>query len=177
MVVRPVVRRDIRGWFAETWKESRFEWAGLRAAFVQDNASASRAGTIRGLHYQAPPAEQIKLVRCTAGIILDVAVDIRHGSPTFGGWHAEILSAENHTAVWIPAGFAHGFCALTDDARVEYKCSAEYREALAFGIRWNDPALGIPWPCSNPVLSDADARWPLLADAPEHFSMADFVTK
>lgn len=168
-VVRPTIHRDERGWFMESWHAADFALLGQHADFVQDNLSMSHEGVVRGLHFQAPPAEQTKLVRCVEGCILDVALDIRHGSPTFGKWHAETLSARNGLAMWIPPGFAHGFMALTEGATVAYKCDKHYSPALAMGVRWNDPSLAIPWP-KDVTVSKADASWPTLADLPKYFT-------
>lgn len=168
-VVTPDIHRDERGWFMESWNSVAFGFLGLRAHFGQDNISMSHDGVVRGLHFQAPPAEQTKLVRCVEGCILDVALDIRHGSPTFGKWHAETLSARNGLAMWIPPGFAHGFMALTEGATVAYKCDKHYSPALARGVRWNDPSLAIPWP-EGATVSRADASWPTLAGLTKCFT-------
>ena len=168
-IVRPTIHRDERGWFMESWNAADFALLGLRADFVQDNLSLSHEGVVRGLHFQAPPAEQTKLIRCVEGCILDIALDIRHGSPTFGQWHAETLSARNGIAMWIPPGFAHGFAALAEGATVAYKCDKHYSPALAMGVCWDDPALAIPWP-KGAIVSKADASWPILADLTKCFT-------
>ena len=163
--IDPVVRGDDRGWFTETYKRSEFAEHGISVQFVQDNHSRSvHGGVLRGLHYQLPPAAQGKLVRCTAGRMFDVAVDVRPESPTFGKWASEELTAQNHRMLWIPEGFAHGFCTLADGTEVEYKVTAEYDPERERVIRWNDPALGIQWPLDNPTLSPKDAAAPTLKE-------------
>lgn len=166
-VIRFLTRRhgDARGWFAETWSETRFRAAGVDCRFVQDNHSRSEAaGVVRGLHFQAPPVAQAKLVRCLRGAILDVAVDIRVGSPTFGRSAAVELSETNGEQLFIPAGFAHGFATLTPGAEVAYKTSAPYSPAHEGGLAWDDPALGLAWPvdAATAELSDRDRTWPRL---------------
>ena len=155
ITIKPDVHGDARGFFLETWHAERYEAAGIKAQFVQDNQSRSQRGTLRGLHAQLDPA-QGKLVRCVAGQIWDVAVDARRGSPTFGKFVAATLSGENFHQLWIPAGFLHGFCVLSDIADVEYKCTAPYRPEGEIAVAWNDPALAIPWPIGIPTLSDRD---------------------
>ncbi|MFN3992620.1 MAG: dTDP-4-dehydrorhamnose 3,5-epimerase [Tabrizicola flagellatus] len=156
---------DARGWFTETWNASRMAEAGLDLTFVQDNHSFSAAkGTLRGLHFQRPPRAQDKLVRCSRGAILDVAVDIREGSPTYGRWVAVELTADNGRQLLVPKGFLHGFVSLTDDTEVQYKCTDFYSPDDDGAVRWDDPALGIDWGISAPILSDKDARAPLLAE-------------
>lgn len=158
--------RDPRGWFRETYNGRAFADAGIGVAFVQDNESCSvQTGTIRGLHYQLPPFAQAKLVRVLQGAILDVAVDLRIGSPTFGRHVAVRLDASRDDALFIAAGFAHGFCTLSDNAIVSYKCSTLYAPSYERGIRWDDPALGIRWPVASDhaVVSQKDAAWPPLA--------------
>jgi dTDP-4-dehydrorhamnose 3,5-epimerase len=164
VLIEPKVFGDDRGFFLETYNASRFREAGIVAAFVQDNHSRSASGVLRGLHYQEPNA-QGKLVRCTRGSMWDVAVDIRNGSPTFGRWYAVELSEENKRMLWVPPGFAHGFCALTEACEVLYKCTNLYDPASQRGILWNDPQLGIPWPIRDPLLSPKDAAAPRLKDA------------
>ena len=163
LVIRTSLFRDHRGSFRETWQADRYAEHGIPGTFVQDNAAVSRRGVLRGLHYQLPDP-QGKLVGVLAGAVYDVAVDIRHGSATFGQWIARELSAENGRQLWIPAGFAHGYLVLSDTAVLAYKCTTPYRGEAARAIAWNDPQLAIPWPCTDPVLSDADARAPRLAD-------------
>ncbi|MDQ2066240.1 dTDP-4-dehydrorhamnose 3,5-epimerase [Xinfangfangia sp. CPCC 101601] len=170
LILTPRRFGDARGWFMETYNASRMAEAGIRVDWVQDNQSFSAAkGTLRGLHYQRPPHAQDKLVRCTRGAILDVAVDFREGSPRFGQWAAVELTAENGRQLLVPKGFLHGFVTLTDDTEVQYKCSALYAPDCDGAVRWDDPELGIDWGVSNPVLSDKDQAAPLLADAPRPF--------
>lgn len=164
LVIEPNVYADARGFFMETYHAERFVHAGIHAQFVQDNHSRSARSVLRGLHYQEPNA-QGKLVRCTSGAIFDVAVDIRVGSPHFGKWFGIELTEENKKMLWIPAGFAHGLCALTDDADVVYKCTALYDPASDRSILWNDPDIGIDWPIREPLLSPKDAAAPRLNDA------------
>lgn len=157
---------DHRGFFAETYSRRAYAALGVEALFVQDNHSLSAAqGTVRGLHFQAPPHAQAKLVRCGRGSILDVAVDIRRGSSTFGHWVGYTLSAENGAQLYIPAGFAHGFATLEPDSEIIYKCSDYYAPETEGALRWDDPDIGIEWHLTGePVLSDKDAIAPLLAD-------------
>jgi len=157
---------DSRGFFSETYSARRFAEAGLAEAFVQDNHSLSaRRGTVRGLHCQIAPGVQGKLVRVVKGAVWDVAVDLRHGSPTYGGFVSSVLSAENWAQLWIPGGFLHGFCTLEPDTEVIYKVTAEYDRAAERGVLWNDPDLALPWPVKpeEAVLSEKDARLPRLA--------------
>jgi dTDP-4-dehydrorhamnose 3,5-epimerase len=163
-LIEPRVFSDVRGWFFECWNQREFAESGLDAVFVQDNHSRSRRHTVRGLHYQAPPHAQAKLVRVVAGEIYDVIVDIRHGSPTYGEWQAFILSDENRRMLYIPTGFAHGFAVLSEQAEVVYKCSDFYAPDAGRGILWNDPELDIDWPVADPVLSEQDSNHPTLAD-------------
>jgi dTDP-4-dehydrorhamnose 3,5-epimerase len=167
LVLTPARHEDERGVFSETYSERAFAAAGIRCPFVQDNQSLSRlAGTIRGLHYQSLPSAQAKLVRVAQGSIYDVAVDIRRTSPTFGKFVAVELSAANGFQLFIPEGFAHGFCTTEDATLVLYKVSAPYSPAHDRGILWSDPSLAIPWPVTPDaaILSDKDRRHPLLAD-------------
>ena len=173
-ILRITPRRfgDSRGWFAETWNRARLAEAGFDQDFVQDNHSFSRErGTIRGLHCQVAPFVQGKLVRCVRGAIWDVAVDIRRGSPTYGHHVAAELSAENGAQLWIPGGFLHGFCTLTEAAEVVYKVTAPYDRASERGVIWNDPEIGLAWPVAPEaaVLSDKDAVLPRLADCETWF--------
>jgi dTDP-4-dehydrorhamnose 3,5-epimerase len=154
--VEPLVHQDERGFFLEVFHAGKFEAQGLALAFVQDNHSQSRRGTLRGLHVQTR-APQGKLVRCVEGEIWDVAVDVRIGSPGFGRWHGERLSDSNFHQLWIPPGFAHGFCVLSERAQVEYKCTTLYDPESDLAIAWNDPVLAVSWPLDAPVLSDKDA--------------------
>ena len=165
LVFEPKVFGDERGFFMETWREDRYEAAGLPARFVQDNLSFSRRGVLRGLHFQNPD-QQGKLVYVLQGEVYDVAVDIRVGSPTFGEWTAVILSAENKRQFYIPEGFAHGFLVTSDTALFAYKCTATYNAKAEAGVLWNDPQIGIEWPVEVPVLSEKDLAVPPLAEMP-----------
>lgn len=169
LLIEPEVHRDSRGWFCETYKRSEFARFGLEAPLVQENHSFSVAGVLRGLHYQNPPRAQGKLVRAVAGEIFDVAVDIRKDSCTYKRWVAVHLSAENRRMLYIPPGFAHGFCVVSEAAEVVYQTTEEYAPELEAGIRWNDPELGIEWPVRQPILSPRDATLPLLAEADNQF--------
>lgn len=169
ILVKPKVFFDARGFFLESYKFSEFRENGIECRFVQDNHSKSVAGVIRGLHYQNPPMAQAKLVRVIKGEIFDVAVDIRKGSPYFKKWVGVILSEENKYMLYIPEGFAHGFCVLSKEAEVVYKCSHEYDPNLEGGIVWNDPEIGITWPIENPIISSKDQKWPYLNYALNHF--------
>jgi dTDP-4-dehydrorhamnose 3,5-epimerase len=167
LLIEPRAYEDNRGLFFESYNTRAFaEIAGHDLTFVQDNQSVSRKGVLRGLHYQMPPHAQGKLVRVAFGEVFDVIVDVRKSSPTFGRWVGEFLGAANRRQLWIPAGFAHGFLALTEGAEVLYKTTDFYHHAAERAIRWDDPAIGIAWPTEiPPVLSDKDAAAPLLADA------------
>jgi len=165
LLVKPSVFKDERGFFLETYKAGDFERAGIKENFVQDNHSGSSKGVLRGLHYQKRPAVQGKLVRCTLGSILDVAVDIRKDSPGFGKWSAVELSAANAHMLYLPPGFAHGFLVLSDRAEIMYKCTGEFSPAHDAGIRWNDPDVGIKWGITDPLLSAKDRVLPFLKDA------------
>lgn len=167
---------DERGYFAEIFRQRDFNEHADPTAFVQENESLSaKVGTIRGLHFQTDPHAQGKLVRCTAGAIFDVAVDLRTGSPTYGQWAAVELSPAKGNLFWIPAGFAHGFCTLLPDTVVNYKVTAYYAPECDKGVRWDDPAIGIDWPSvADPdTLSAKDRVQPLLADLPACFAMPD----
>jgi dTDP-4-dehydrorhamnose 3,5-epimerase len=165
VLIEPKLFRDARGFVLESYKHSEFLAAGLDLRFVQENHSCSAHGVLRGLHYQRPPHAQAKLIRVVSGEVFDVAVDIREGSPTFGKWIGVSLSAANNRLLYIPAGFAHGFCVVSDQAEVVYKTTAEYAPQSEHGARWDDPALGIAWPISDVTLSDRDRRWPGLIGA------------
>jgi dTDP-4-dehydrorhamnose 3,5-epimerase len=175
VIVEPAVFGDDRGWFYESFSEARFNAAlddiGLPPAprFVQDNHSSSKAGVLRGLHYQLPPQAQGKLVRVVQGAAWDVAVDIRPGSATFGRWFGLELNADNKRQLWIPAGYAHGFVALQDDTHFLYKTTDVWSKACERAIRWDDPAIAIAWPIpaglAAPLVAPKDAAAPLLADA------------
>jgi dTDP-4-dehydrorhamnose 3,5-epimerase len=164
LLIEPRVFGDDRGFFMETYRADVLREAGITDAFVQDNHSRSARGVLRGLHYQEPNA-QGKLVRCTRGAIFDVAVDIRRGSPSFGRWFGLELSDANKRMLWIPPGFAHGFCALEDHSDLVYKCTTLYDAASDRSIFWNDPDIGIGWPIEEPILSAKDAAAPRLRDA------------
>jgi dTDP-4-dehydrorhamnose 3,5-epimerase len=166
VVVDPVVHRDSRGFFLETYNERRYREAGITATFVQDNHSRSAKGTVRGLHFQVRRM-QGKLVRAVAGEMFDVAVDVRRGSPTFGRWVGVNLSAENFRQIYIPPGFAHGFCVVSEVGEVEYKCTELYEAADELVIAWNDPQIGIDWPAAEPLLSAKDKAAPRLAEVLE----------
>jgi dTDP-4-dehydrorhamnose 3,5-epimerase len=172
-IMTPPIFRDDRGFFSETYNAAALASAGINATFVQDNQSLSRAkGVIRGLHYQVAPRAQGKLVRVVRGAIFDVAVDIRRGSPHFGQHVTVTLSAENWSQVWIPAGFAHGFCTLEPDTEVIYKVTDYYAPECDRGIAFDDPALGIAWPvpANEATLSDKDRKHPTLAELDEQFA-------
>ena len=160
---------DDRGFFAETYKMSEFSANGLSQTFVQDNHSHSVRGVLRGLHYQKHPQAQGKLVRALRGRIFDVAVDIRKGSPTYGHWVGSVLSASNLRMLYVPVGFAHGFCVISEHADVVYKVTEEYAAELDRGIIWNDPEIGIQWPVTDPILSLKDAQLPCLREADNSF--------
>jgi dTDP-4-dehydrorhamnose 3,5-epimerase len=155
ILVVPDVHRDARGFFLETYHAKKYRDGGIDAVFVQDNQSRSRRGTLRGLHAQVVNP-QGKLVRAVSGEIFDVAVDIRPASPTFGKWAGAKLTALNAEQLWVPPGFGHGFCVLSEEADVEYKCSALYDPKDEIAIQWNDPAIGVRWPVAEPVLSARD---------------------
>ncbi|GAB6927485.1 dTDP-4-dehydrorhamnose 3,5-epimerase [Paenibacillus sp. JCM 10914] len=169
-VLEPVVHGDYRGFFMESYNGSLFNQQGITYNFIQDNQSLSaEAGVLRGLHYQLNPKAQTKLIRVLSGAIYDVIVDIRKSSPTFGQWVGVILSEHNHRQLLVPKGFAHGFCTLVPNTQVLYKVDEYYSPDNDRGILWNDSALGIDWPTSNPILSDKDQRHPLLKDAEMNF--------
>lgn len=165
ILVTPQIFGDERGFFMEEYKESVFKANGITADFVQDNHSRSRKDVVRGLHYQKGEHAQGKLVRVLNGAIWDVAVDIRPGSPTYLQWVAAELSDKNHCQLYIPAGFAHGFVALTDSADLLYKVTTEYCPAADAGIAWNDPTIGVKWPVANPILSEKDRKLPFITQA------------
>lgn len=179
LILTPRRFGDDRGWFTESWNREAMASAGLSFDFVQDNHSYSaRKGTLRGLHYQSPPHAQDKLVRCTRGTILDVAVDFRRGSPTFGRWIGAELTAENGKQLLVPKGFLHGFLTLSDDVEVQYKCTDVYAPECDGAVRWDDPTIGIDWamcgalPEGGPHLSAKDAAAPLLAQTTSPFTYA-----
>ncbi|EDP65405.1 dTDP-4-dehydrorhamnose 3,5-epimerase [alpha proteobacterium BAL199] len=173
-IIRPKKFGDHRGFFSETYSKPAFEAADLHLDFVQDNHSLSAAsGVLRGLHFQLPPFAQDKLLRVVRGRIFDVAVDIRHGSATYGQWVSAEISAEEWNQILVPIGFAHGFVTLEPDTEVIYKVTAPYAPEHDRGIAWDDPDLGIAWPLEGiePTLSEKDTRHPRLADLPVHFSI------
>lgn len=167
--VEPKVFQDERGLFSEIFKFSDFKEAGIEKTFVQVNHSVSRKGVLRGLHYQKDPKAQGKLVSVAHGEIFDVAVDIRKNSPTYGSWVGRTLTSEDRTMLYIPEGFAHGFCVLSNDAEVTYYCTDEYAPEYEAGIIWNDSTIGIEWPVQEPLLNDKDKRYPSLAKADNTF--------
>jgi len=166
--LQPKVIRDARGFFLETYHQQKFSDLGIPDVFVQDNHSRSTKGTLRGLHYQLRHA-QAKLCRVVEGEVLDVAVDIRLGSPTFGKWASVLLTAERQNQIFIPQGFAHGFIALSDTVQFLYKCSDFYDPTSEYGIIWNDPDLAISWGVANPLVSEKDAKYSTLAAMPREF--------
>ena len=165
ILVEPERIGDPRGFFKETYKYQTFVAHGIVPRFVQDNYSRSAKGVLRGLHYQKEPFAQGKLLMVVAGEIFDVAVDIRRGSPTFGKWVGELLSAENGRMLYVPPGFAHGFCVLSETADLTYKATNIYKPETERGIIWNDPQIGIDWPVTDPSLSAKDIKLPTLAEA------------
>jgi dTDP-4-dehydrorhamnose 3,5-epimerase len=161
LVLKPRVIEDRRGFFLESYSAKTLQSFGIHAPFVQDNHSRSVRGTVRGLHYQSAPG-QGKLLRVVTGRIFDVAVDIRHGSPTFGQWYGHELSADNFLQLYVPVGFAHGFCVLSEQADLLYKCTSFYDPQTERGLAWDDPAIGVAWPVDDPILSDRDLAQPRL---------------
>jgi dTDP-4-dehydrorhamnose 3,5-epimerase len=166
LLITPKRHGDARGWFAETWSEKALAGTVAETTFVQDNqAFSANRGTLRGLHFQKPPFAQGKLIRALRGAIYDVAVDIRRGSPTFGKWVAAELTAEGGEQLWVPRGFAHGYCTITPDCEIFYKVDNAYAPDQEGGVAWNDPDLGIPWPLDGePLLSAKDKVLPQLKD-------------
>lgn len=167
ILVRPERHVDARGWLTQTWSEAWAASCGIYARFVQDNQSFSQAvGTVRGLHFQRPPHAQAKLVRCVRGAVMDYAIDLRRGSPTWGRWTAARLTAEGGEQLFVPVGFAHGFVTLSEATEVAYKVSDVYAPHCEAGLAWDDPALGLDWPLprAGAVLSARDCAWPALAD-------------
>jgi len=160
---------DDRGYFKEIFKESNFIEKGINVRFVQDNFSHSSKGVLRGLHFQKNPKAQAKLVTALRGELFDVAVDIRKDSPTYGKWVSEILSVQNHKLLYIPEGFAHGYCVLSDEADIFYKVNQEYSPEHDSGFIWNDPEINIKWPIDKPVISEKDLKLPLLKNADNNF--------
>jgi len=177
ILIEPDLFTDPRGFFMETYHREKFAKFGVRDEFVQDNHSRSTAGTLRGLHYQLHHP-QAKLCRVVQGEVLDVAVDVRRGSPTFGKWIGARLSAENKRQIYVPAGFAHGYAVLSDSAEFLYKCSDLYHPEDEHGVLWNDPALKIEWGITEPILSQKDERYSCLADVPaEHLPLYQTAAK
>lgn len=163
-LVIPTKYEDERGYFAEIYRKTTLSGLGIADEFVQDNHSFSTKSVLRGLHFQRTPHVQAKLVRAVMGEIYDVAVDLRNDSPTFGKWVGVNLSGSNSHMLYIPTGFAHGFCVLSETAHVTYKTTSEYSSAHDAGIRWNDPAIGVAWPIANPILSEKDQALPFFED-------------
>lgn len=169
-IIEPDVLGDSRGFFFESYSKRKLADFGIADIFVQDNHSFSqKVGTLRGLHFQQEPHAQAKIIRCTRGKILDVAVDIRKGSPTYCRWVSVELSADNFRQIYVPTGFAHGFLTLTDNAEIQYKASDYYSSDCDRSIRWNDPAISIEWGVDSPILSDKDRDAPLLKDLDNNF--------
>jgi len=173
IVIEPLGFEDGRGLFAEIYRQSDFKAGGIEETFVQDNYSHSARGVLRGLHYQKQPKAQGKLIIVLQGHIFDVAVDIRKGSRTYGAWVGEELSAEDLRMLYIPSGFAHGFCVLSEEADVVYKVTHEYAPELDRGIIWNDPMVGVQWPVANPIVSEKDAQLPTLETADNNFRIGE----
>ena len=170
IIIEPKVFGDHRGWFTETYSKEKFKELGVNVDFIQDNHSFSaQKGTLRGLHFQLDPKAQTKLVRCTKGKILDVAVDLREGSPTYKEWIAVELTEENKKQLLIPKGFAHGFLTLTDDVEVQYKVDEYYSPENDRSIRFDDPEIGVVWDIDSPILSDKDLNAPLLKESDINF--------
>ena len=170
IIIEPKVFGDHRGWFTETYSKEKFKELGVNVDFIQDNHSFSaQKGTLRGLHFQLNPKAQTKLVRCTKGKVLDVAVDLREGSPTYKKWIAVELTEENKKQLLIPKGFAHGFLTLTDDVEVQYKVDEYYSPENDRSIRFDDPDIGVIWGVDSPILSDKDLNAPLLKESDINF--------
>jgi len=166
ILIEPKVHGDARGFFIETFRTEKLSEIGINHEFVQDNHSRSRKGTLRGMHFQRVPG-QAKLVRCARGAVLDVIVDVRRGSPTFGNWESFQLDDENHHTLYIPIGFAHGFCVLTDEADFVYKCSSYYDTDTELELAYNDPDVGIQWPDLDLIVSERDIYAPRLHEIAE----------
>ncbi len=169
ILIETPVFPDPRGYFRETYKASQFAANGIPESFVQANTSRSTRGVLRGLHYQKHPRAQGKLVSVSEGCIYDVAVDLRRGSPTFGKWLGVELSVDNALGLYIPPGFGHGYCVLSEVATFNYQVTTEYAPELESGVRWNDPTICVKWPVQDPILSNRDLALPLLADADLNF--------
>lgn len=174
-LIKPNRHEDIRGFFVETYNRNFFNKLEIDVEFVQDNHSLSRKkGTLRGLHFQAPPNAQAKLVRCVSGAVFDVVVDIRRGSPTYGKWEGYELTASNGYQLYVPIGFAHGFVTLEPNSEIVYKCSEYYAPETEGSVLWNDPIIGIEWPTgADPILSNKDASASLFADIESPFVFGD----
>ena len=173
MLIEPLVFRDQRGFFMETYKYSEFAQEGITETFVQGNHSKSARGVLRGLHYQKNPKAQGKLIRAMSGEIYDVVVDLRRGGPTYRNWVAVNLSANEKKMLYVPAGFAHGFCVTSDEAEVHYSATAEYAPDCEAGVLWSDPELAITWPTAEPQLSGRDRAWPALKWADNNFTYGE----
>lgn len=171
MLIRTQHWKDTRGFFVESYKRSEFLTSGITQTFVQDNYVFSIRGVLRGLHYQKHPKSQGKLILPLKGQIFDVAVDIRQGSPTYGKWVGQVLSADTMDMLYIPPGFAHGYCVLSEEAYILYKVTKEYAPELDRGIIWNDPDIGIQWPSRAPILSKKDTQLPSLKEADNNFEI------
>jgi dTDP-4-dehydrorhamnose 3,5-epimerase len=171
ILVEPDVHRDDRGFFLETWQRERWRESGIAGEFVQDNHSRSARGVLRGLHLQVRHP-QGKLVRCVEGEVYDVAVDVRPGSATFGQWTAATLRADDFRQLWVPQGFAHGFCVVSEHAQFEYKCTDFYAPGDEITLAWDDPSLAIPWPTTEPSLAEKDRRGLSLAEVRERLLQA-----
>lgn len=169
LIIEPAFISDDRGFFVETYKHSEFARQGIVEPFVQCNHSKSQRSVLRGLHYQKEPKAQAKLVRAIAGVIYDVVVDLRVGGPTYGQWLGMTLSADDPRTLYVPRGFAHGFCVISNEAEILYMATAEYAPELEAGVIWNDPELAIEWPIAKPVLSPRDSVWPPLRRADNNF--------
>lgn len=167
LLIQPRVHRDARGSFAELWRREEYAQRGMPTDFVQDNVAVSHRGVLRGLHFQHPRG-QGKLILVLHGEVFDVAVDVRRGSPTFGCWTSTILSDQNHLQLYVPVGFAHGYCVTSESAVVAYKCTSAYAPDCERTILWNDPQLGIPWPQTTPLLSAKDAQASHLGELSAH---------
>lgn len=164
LIIKPDVFKDERGYFFESYNKERFAKEGLMMNFVQDNESKSSKGVLRGLHFQKPPYSQGKLVRVIKGSVMDVAVDLRKDSPTYGKWESVVLTEENKLQFWIPEGFAHGFVTLEDNTIFNYKCTNVYNKESEGSILWNDPDINVEWNIENPILSEKDKLSPLFKD-------------
>lgn len=171
LLVQPQVFGDARGWFCETYNEARYREAGIMETFVQDNQSYSQKNVVRGLHFQRPPFTQAKLVSVIRGAVLDVAVDLRRNSPTYGQYFSALLSGENHLQLFVPKGFAHGFSVLDNDTVFAYKCSNLYNKESEGSIIYNDPTIAVDWQVENPIISEKDQNGVLFRDFVTPFDM------